>query len=59
MSAERAHPKPLTDEEIDEAVIAEADDSDAWEESIRVTPTRLRQPSNADSSESKNREDHR
>jgi len=29
---------PLTDEEIDEIVIAQVDDDDAWEEEIVVTP---------------------
>jgi hypothetical protein len=30
--------KPLTDDEIDEIVIAQVDDDDAWEEEITVTP---------------------
>jgi hypothetical protein len=30
--------RPLTEEEIDEIVIAQADDDDAWEEEIEVTP---------------------
>ena len=42
MSAERAHPKPLSDDEIDEIVIADADDPEAWEEPIHVVPKRDR-----------------
>ena len=30
--------KPLTDDEIDEIVISQIDDDDAWEEEITVTP---------------------
>ena len=30
--------KPLTDEEIDEIVIAQVNDDDAWEEEFSVTP---------------------
>jgi len=30
--------RPLTEEEIDEHVIAQADDDDAWEKEIVVTP---------------------
>jgi hypothetical protein len=30
--------KPLTNEEIDEIVIAQIDDDDAWEEEVPVTP---------------------
>lgn len=30
--------KPLTEEEIDEIVISQAHDDDAWEEEIEVTP---------------------
>jgi hypothetical protein len=30
--------KPLTNEEIDEIVIAQVDDDDAWEEEFSVTP---------------------
>jgi hypothetical protein len=42
MSAERAHPKPLTDQEVDDIVTAEADDAEAWEEPIHVVPHRDR-----------------
>ncbi len=34
----RAKQKPLTDDEIDEIVVAQVDDDDAWEEEITVTP---------------------
>jgi len=36
--------RPLTDEEIDEQVLAQADDDDAWEEEIVVTPSRAAEP---------------
>jgi hypothetical protein len=36
--------RPLTEEEIDERVIAQADDNDAWDEEIVVTPTRAAEP---------------
>jgi hypothetical protein len=34
----QAKQNPLTDDEIDEIVIAQVDDDDAWEEEISVTP---------------------
>jgi hypothetical protein len=34
----QAKQKPLTEDEIDEIVIAQVDDDDAWEEEITVTP---------------------
>ena len=37
--------KPLTDDEIDEIVIAQVDDDDAWEEEITVTPVSRAQAS--------------
>jgi hypothetical protein len=43
--------KPLTDEEIDEIVIAQVDDDDAWEEEFSVTPVSRPRVAQVDDSE--------
>jgi|GEM_PF-1112450 len=49
--SEQPKQKPLTDEEIDEIVIAQVDDDDAWEEEFSVTP--VSRPRTAQGSDSK------